>query len=162
DGTATITVTRTGGSNVPVSVNYATSNGTALAGSDYTATSGTLNFAAGETSKTFTIPITNDTAVENPETVTLTLSNPTRGATPASAATATLTIISDDTSGQPVTVTLQQGVSGYTGTTDASITTQNAQFTSGNGITDFTSNQMGLYQTTGSGSYVVEDLIRFG
>src|SRR5262249_26691779 len=146
-GTATITVTRTGGSNVPVSVNYATSNGTATAGSDYTATSGTLNFGVGETSKTFTIPILDDTAVENPETVTLTLSNPTGGATLGSPATATLTINSDDTSSQPVTVTLQQGVNGYTGTTDVSITTQYTQYTGGNGNTYFDATQLNVYQT---------------
>src|SRR5262249_42554006 len=80
-GTATITVTPTGGSDIPVSVNYATSDGTATAGSDYTASSGTLNFAVGETSKTFTVPIIDDTTVEGDETVNLMLSNPTGGAT---------------------------------------------------------------------------------
>ena len=49
-GTATITVSRTQSSAGPVSVHYATSNGSALAGTDYTATSGTLNFADGQTS----------------------------------------------------------------------------------------------------------------
>src|SRR5262249_45694084 len=134
-GTATITVTRTGGSNVPVSVSYATSNGTATAGSDYAAASGTLNFAAGETSKTFTVSITDDTAVESNETINLTLSAPTSGATLGSQNTATLTIVDNDGNGQAVTVTLQQGVNGYTGTTDASISTQYAQFTGGNGTT---------------------------
>jgi hypothetical protein len=160
-GTATITVTRTEGSNVAVSVGYATSNGTATAGGDYTAVSGTLNFAAGETSKTFTVPITNDSAVENDETVNLTLSSPTGGATLGSPATAALTIHSDDTSGQPVTVTLQQGVNGYAGTTDVDISTQYAQYTGGNGTTTFDGSQLGVYQTTGAGSYRTESLIRF-
>src|SRR5262249_4499902 len=118
-GTATITVSRNGGSSGSVTVGYATSNVTATAGSDYTATSGTLMFADGETSKSFTVAIINDTAVENSETVLLTLSNPTGGTSLASPATATLTIDSDDASNQPITVSLQQGVNGYMGTTDA-------------------------------------------
>src|SRR5262249_47268964 len=95
-GIATITVTRTGGSAGSVSVNYATSNGTATAGSEYTATSGPLTFADGETSKTFTIPITDDSVVEPNETVNLTLSGATGGATLGTQATATLTIQNDD------------------------------------------------------------------
>jgi hypothetical protein len=160
-GTATITVTRTGGSNVPVTVNYATSNGTANAGADYTATSGTLSFGIGETSKTFTVPIIDDALVEGNETINLTLTGPTNGATLGSQTSATLTIVDNDTSGT-VAATFQQGLNGYTGTTDASITTQNAQFTGGNGLTDFTSSQMGLYQLSGTGGYAVQDLIRFG
>src|SRR5262249_12488576 len=64
-GTVTVTVTRTGGSMGSVSVNYATSDGPATAGNDYTGTSGTLTFADGEMSKTFTIPILDDNLVEN-------------------------------------------------------------------------------------------------
>ena len=93
---ATITVTRTGGTEGAVSVNYATSNGTAIAGSDYTSASGTLNFAAGQSSATFTIPITDDSAVENDETVNLTLSNASGGAGLGTPINATLTIVDND------------------------------------------------------------------
>jgi glucose/arabinose dehydrogenase len=159
-GLATITVTRTGGSDGSVTVNYATSNGSATAGADYTAASGTLTFANGEITKTFTVAIINDSLPENPETVILTLSNPTGGATLGTPATATLTINDDD--GQQSTVTFQQGVNGYTGTTDVNISTQYTQYTGGNGNTTFNGTQLGVYQTTGTGSYIMESLIRFG
>ena len=58
-----------------VSVQYATANGSAIAGSDYTATSGTLNFAAGDTEKTVSVPVIDDSHNEGDETLTLTLSN---------------------------------------------------------------------------------------
>ena len=58
-----------------VTVDYATSNGTATAGSDYTAASGTLSFRAGETRKTLAVTISDDTEIESDETFTLTLSN---------------------------------------------------------------------------------------
>ncbi|HCV30925.1 MAG TPA: sodium:calcium exchanger, partial [Microcoleaceae bacterium UBA9251] len=90
---ATITVTRTDDINGVASVDYNTSNGTANAGSDYTATSGTLNFAIGETSKTFTIEIIDDTLVEGDETVNLRLISPTNGADLGTISTAVLTIV---------------------------------------------------------------------
>jgi hypothetical protein len=155
--TATITVTRIGGSAGSVSVNYATMGGTATAGSDYTTTSGTLNFANGEVSKTFTIPIVNDTSVENLETVILTLSNPTGGASLSSPATAVLSIDSDDTTSTPVVATFQQGVNGYSGTTDADISNQYG----GNGSTGTTGNQLGVYQIAGTNGYSIEGLVRF-
>ncbi|MFA5996433.1 MAG: Calx-beta domain-containing protein [Candidatus Paceibacterota bacterium] len=91
---ATITVTRTGSTTNSAGVHYATANGTALSGADYTATAGDLSWAIGDTAaKTFTIPITNDTTSEASETVNLTLSAATGGATIGSQATAVLTIV---------------------------------------------------------------------
>ena len=96
--TATIRVTRTGGSDGAVSVHYTTGGGTAKAGSDYTSASGTLSWAAGEAnSKTFAISIINDTAIEKMETVGITLSTPTGGAIVGSQSRATLSIVDDDT-----------------------------------------------------------------
>ncbi len=76
----TITVNRISGTSA-TTIAYATSNGSALAGSDYVTTTGTLTFASGETSKTFTIPILKDTTLETNETFTVTLSSPTQGVT---------------------------------------------------------------------------------
>src|SRR5207237_4972993 len=90
---ATITVTRTSGSNGAVSVHYATSDGTATDGSDYTATSGDLNWADGDAAdKTFNVSVNGDTTVEPDETINLTLSAPTGGASLATPASATITI----------------------------------------------------------------------
>ena len=58
-----------------VTVDYATSDDTATAGSDYTAASGTLTFAAGETEKTVSVAVLDDAHDEGSETLTLTLSN---------------------------------------------------------------------------------------
>ena len=91
-GTAAVTVVRGGGSSGAVSVDYATSDGTATAGSDYTATSGTLEFADGQTTRTFSVPITADDRDEPDETVNLTLSNPQGGATLGARRNAVLTI----------------------------------------------------------------------
>ena len=63
-GTATVTVQLSAAATTPVTVDYATSAGTATAGDDYTQTSGTLTFAPGSTSQTFTVPVVDDTTVE--------------------------------------------------------------------------------------------------
>ena len=68
-------VTLSFASDETVTAAYATSNGTATAGKDYSATTGTLTFAPGETSKTISVPILGDTTDEDDERFTLTLTN---------------------------------------------------------------------------------------
>ncbi len=94
--TAAFAVNLSKAATTTVSVGYSTANGTATAGQDYTATSGTLTFAPGVTSQTVNVAVTGDTAVEPNETFTVTLANPV-GATLATAS-ATGTITNDDTS----------------------------------------------------------------
>lgn len=87
-GKAEIVIQRTGGAKGKVTVQYSTTDGTARAGNDYTATSGTLTFEPGESSKSFFIPITSDAAADSEETVNILMSSPTGGAligTPGSA-----------------------------------------------------------------------------
>jgi hypothetical protein len=89
----TITVSRTLGSVGAIAVNYATSNGTATQPGDYTAASGTLNWADGETAnKTFQVSVVNDLDAGS-ETVNLTLSAPTGNAVIGAQGTATITIV---------------------------------------------------------------------
>jgi hypothetical protein len=95
----TFTVTLSKAATGAVTVNYATSNGTATAGQDYTAATGTVTFAAGETSKTITVAVAGDATVETDESFTVTLSNPT-GAT-ITTASAIGSITNDDTATTP-------------------------------------------------------------
>ena|GEM_PF-1511822 len=104
--TLTITANRVGDAAGPATVNYATSdtagltnctvaNGKASERCDYGTTVGTLRFAAGETSKSFIIPIVDDALVEGVETFTVTLSGAT-GATLGEPQTALLRIVDND------------------------------------------------------------------
>src|SRR4029077_16206877 len=78
---ATFTVTLSAAYDVPVTVNYSTANGTATAGSDYQAASGTLTFAPGETSKTVTVQVIGDRLAEANETFAVNLSGATNATT---------------------------------------------------------------------------------
>jgi len=78
--TIVIDVERVGGAAGAISVHYASSDGTAQAGSDYIAVSGTLHFADGETRKTFALRTLNDARQEVGETLVLSLSQPAGGA----------------------------------------------------------------------------------
>jgi len=111
-GFRVITVERTGDTSQPVRVDYASSDhsnpadfipctaagaGFASSRCDFTTAIGTLRFAAGETSKTFSVLISQDNYVEGPETLTLTLSNLTGGAVFGVPSTAILSITDDPT-----------------------------------------------------------------
>lgn len=96
-GSITMTVTRTGGSDGAISVAYTTADGTAKAGSDYTATSGTLSWAAGDAApKTFTIPVLDDTAIEGNESFNVLLSAANGGANIGQASVAIDTITDNE------------------------------------------------------------------
>lgn len=104
-GSTTVTVRRTGDTSRAASVDYATNadnglpcssaSGVASPKCDFTAALGTLNFAAGDINKTITILIGQDSFVEGPETITITLTNPQAGAGLATPASMAITI-SDD------------------------------------------------------------------
>ncbi|MBN1674284.1 MAG: lamin tail domain-containing protein [Kiritimatiellae bacterium] len=92
---ASLTVNLSGTSSQTITVNYAATGGSASSGADYTLASGTLNFAAGQTSKSLSLTVIDDDAEEGSETVVVTLSSPSN-ATLGSRATHTYTISDND------------------------------------------------------------------
>lgn len=111
-----ITINRIGGNTnaVSVPVQLRSSAGTATPGSDYTNNLPiTVNFSAGETSKTVSIPILQDTVIEPDETINIQLGTPAGGATLGSQTTATYTILDDDTPifSNPNPITINDGTS---------------------------------------------------
>jgi uncharacterized protein (DUF1800 family) len=89
----TITVNRANGSSGAVAVSYSTANGSAVSGSNYTAASGTLQWAAGDaTAKTIQITLSNASSFSGAKTFTLALASPTGGAALGSPAKATVSI----------------------------------------------------------------------
>jgi uncharacterized repeat protein (TIGR01451 family) len=95
-GLATITVLRTNYMSNFVSVAYATVDGTARSGVDYQATSGVLNFTNDEVSKTFTIPILDDSTIQGDHTFAVRLLNPSASAQLLYPSNAVVTIIDND------------------------------------------------------------------
>ncbi len=92
--TATFTVSLSAASGQTVTVNYATADGTATAGSDYVARSGTLSFAPGVTAQGVAVTVNGDTAVEPNETFSVGLSGASNAT--IARATGTGTILNDD------------------------------------------------------------------
>jgi Calx-beta domain len=101
-----------------VTVNYNTADGTAAAGSDYTAVSGKLTFAKGETSKSILVPVRGDRAVEADESFSVRLSDPTKG-TRIGNGTGSVTIVDDE---PRVSVSDASAVEGNSGTTAVTFT----------------------------------------
>lgn len=107
---ATFTVRRTRGDG-PASVNFRTADGTATAPADYTRTSGTLNFAAGDNVETVTVPVRPDTIDERNETFTLNLRAPSPGTSIADGL-GLGTIVDDDPGFSVSNASVTQGDSG--------------------------------------------------
>jgi len=106
-GVATIQVVRSGGLPGTLSVNVATSGGTAVAGVNYTPINQVVNFAAGVNSQTVSIPVINAGTLAQPLTVNVVLSSPVGGASLGSPSTATLTILNvGQTTTPPPPITL--------------------------------------------------------
>lgn len=114
DASVGITVIRSGTTTGAVSVDYASSNGSATAGTDYSSVSGTLNFADGQASAPFTVPILDDGDSEGNEIFVLTLSNATGGAGINSPPQTNVHIIDDEGAG-----TIQFSAATYSVSEDA-------------------------------------------
>jgi hypothetical protein len=156
--TATITVARTGGLASGVTVDYAASGGTATAEADYTLAPGTLSFAAGQATRTFTVAIIDEPLGEGNETFAVTLSEPTGGATLGARSTQTVTIVDDDayvqlssttysvTEGGKATITVRRVNSTQGGVTVGYATSDGSagsgDYTSTSGTLTFTSGQI--------------------
>lgn len=97
---------------LPVTVAYSTANVTAVAGSDYTASSGIVSFAPGEFTKTISVPIKGDLEAEVDETFQLNLINPSRGTTIATP-TVVGTIVNDETDQPGFQITVEYVTSPY-------------------------------------------------
>lgn len=95
-GTATLTVNLSAAAGVAMTVDYAVSGGTAILTTHYALTNGSLTFNPGDTSKTITINVVNDTLFYGNRTVTVAISNPVGGATLGGTTSHTVTITDDD------------------------------------------------------------------
>jgi N-acetylneuraminic acid mutarotase len=153
-GTLAFTIYLSASSQRTVTVDYATSDGSALVTDDYTDTNGTLTFTPGQTVKVLTVPVSDDALDEDIETMTVTLSNPSN--VTASDMSATGTISDNDT--PPVLsisdVTITEG--------DTATVTVSLDAVSGRDVTVswFTSNNTAVSPTdytTGSASLTITE-----
>ncbi len=120
-GFANLTVTRSGGLGVQTTVNYSTSDGTALAGVNYVSSTGSITFNAGEVMKIITVPIIDDTAANTTLNFTVTLTAPNGGFV-GGRSVATVNIIDNDATTfrfNPSAYAIDEGSSNVTLTVEA-------------------------------------------
>ncbi len=158
-GSVQLMVQRTGGNTGAISVSYATADGTALAGTDYTPASGTLNWADGDVApKSLTVPILNPLVYGGSKNFSVSLGSPTAGVT-LGVAQAQVLILDSDPAPQPgVTLTSPpvDGLSFVTGSTvpltadvsDPGSILSNVQFTVNGGAAGATITGTGPYVTS--------------
>ncbi|MEA3010622.1 MAG: hypothetical protein QOJ91_2314 [Sphingomonadales bacterium] len=109
------TVTKTGTATGSCGVDYASANGTAAAGSDYAAISGTLPFTTGQSTRTISLPTTDDTTAESAETLSMSVSAPTGGAVLGIPSSATATLNDNDSTGGTGCTGVSFNLSDYAG-----------------------------------------------
>lgn len=143
-GTVSLSVSRFSGLTGAVGVSYSVTAGTAVEGTDYTAVSGTLAWANGESGlKTITVPVLQDSAQDGARTFTVTLATPTGGAfLPSGGMSTVVTILDDDATPfitlNPLAVSVEQGASFTLRTAFDSVlaATVKWQIDTGSGFTD--------------------------
>ena len=133
-GTVLFTVSLNVASGLPASVQYATVNGSAVAGTDYTATSGTVTVPAGETSATVTVQLTTKTTYAPPKTFSLALSNPVEATVADGTGVGTivngnpngptLTAVTPSSGAQNTTVAVTLSGTGFSGTPTVTVSGQ--------------------------------------
>ena len=136
-GTATYTVSLSVRPSANVTINYATADGTATAGSDYTAASGTLTFRPSnwDTDQMVPVTITDDTVDDDDETFTFTLSNPGSGAVLSASPSLSTTITDNDV--PALTVSFGATIPPQTWTVDVSVDLTLPEATGGNGTISY-------------------------
>ena len=152
---AVVTVSLSAAAMGTVTVEYSTADGTAIAGSDYVATSGTLEFLPGEVTKTFHVNVNPDAVVEPDEMFFVNLTNATSGS--LSDANAMVTILDDDNN-EPSLPTLSVSdasvIEGDTGTTSMSFNVVLSEVASGDVTFD--------YATTSGSAVAPDDYVNAG
>jgi Tol biopolymer transport system component len=162
-GAAALTVFRTGPPCTTATVDYATADGTASSGADYTPSSGTLTFPVDQSIFTIEVAILADLVDEPDETVQLSLSNPTGGPSLGDPSVATLTILDDD---QTVNRPPQAADDGGTTAEDTTLTIDvlaNDFDPDGDAlaVTAFTQGAHGTVATNGSGALTYTPSLNF-